>query len=95
MMAESIIKRCEQAVLALFPENTTLQAYYGPDDYEIIDETALVRAVLKAMREPTSKMLAAAAAAMSPEKRRARRFSVKQKHRIRYHAMIDKALEDG
>jgi hypothetical protein len=53
----------------------------------------LARAAIAAMRAPNNKMLNAAAAAMSPDKRPTqRRVSVKAKHAIRYRAMIEAAL---
>lgn len=49
---------------------------------------------IKAMRHPTPKMLKAACAAMSPEKRPTpKTVSVRAKHGIRYRAMIDEALK--
>jgi hypothetical protein len=47
------------------------------------------------MLEPTNGMLGEAAKAMSPGKRPTPEFvSVNQKHKIRYQAMIRKALEE-
>ncbi|KKL44937.1 hypothetical protein LCGC14_2360710 [marine sediment metagenome] len=82
---KSMIKRCEQAISALFPDNTTLQAYYGPDDYEIIDETALVRAVIEEMRWLTPEMIKVGDQAWREEKTASYIFRI----------MADKALEDG
>lgn len=53
------------------------------------------RAVLGYLREPTTAMLNAACAAMSPGKRPTpQRVSAKSKHGIRYRAMIDAALRE-
>jgi len=53
------------------------------------------RAAIEAMLEPTNGMLGEAAKAMSPGKRPTPEFvSVNQKHKIRYQAMIRKALEE-
>lgn len=52
------------------------------------------RAAIVAMRDPTTKMIHAAAAAMSPGKRPTQeRVSCSQKHAIRYNSMIDEALK--
>jgi hypothetical protein len=52
------------------------------------------RVAIAAMRKPTSRMLRAACAAMSPGKRPTqKRISNKAKHGQRYIAMIDAALE--
>lgn len=63
----------------------------GPDNiYSLLKGNAWV-----APKEPTKKMLAACAAAMSPTKRPTKsRVSVKQKHRIRYIAMMKAHIED-
>lgn len=51
------------------------------------------RAAIEAMREPNNRMLHAAAKSMSPERRPTpKRVGVKEKHRIRYRAMIDAVL---
>ncbi len=53
----------------------------------------MARAALEAMREPTSTMLKASCGAMSEGKRPTPdRVSSKEKHRIRYRAMIDAEL---
>lgn len=54
---------------------------------------AMARAAIEAMRDPINPMLHAAAKAMSPDFRPTLDYvSTKQKHRIRYRAMIDAAL---
>lgn len=54
----------------------------------------LARDAIMAMRDPTGPMLKAACASMSPGKRPTPdRVPVKEKHRIRYAAMIDEALK--
>lgn len=54
------------------------------------------RAVIAAMRKPSTAMLRAACGAMSPGKRPTqKRVSVRAKHGIRYMAMIDAALSLG
>lgn len=54
------------------------------------------RAMLLELRQPTTAMLNAACAAMSPGKRPTPRFvSHKAKHGIRFRAMIDQLLSDG
>lgn len=59
---------------------------------DIIDNLAKAGFVI-VPRDPTNAMLKAACASMSPGKRPTPdRVSVKQKHRIRYGAMIDAAL---
>jgi hypothetical protein len=72
-----------------------------PGDYELAAMRKLSSDTAKAtrndllmrLREPSNKMLAAAAAAMSPTKRPTQDWvTVKEKHRIRYRAMIDAAL---
>lgn len=64
-------------------------------DYDGIAYADLARVALVAMLDPTPKMLGEAAKAMSPGKRPTPEFvSVKEKHRIRYQAMIRSALED-
>ena len=53
------------------------------------------RVAIEAMVEPTNGMLGEAAKAMSPGKRPTQEFvSVKEKHKIRYQAMIRSALDD-
>lgn len=53
------------------------------------------RAAIAAMREPTKKMVKAAAKAMSPEHRPTPNYiSVDDKHAIRFRAMIDAALKE-
>lgn len=55
----------------------------------------VARAAIEAMIIPTNGMLGEAAKAMSPGKRPTQDFvSVKEKHKIRYQAMIRKALEE-
>jgi hypothetical protein len=54
------------------------------------------RAAIEAMREPSRRMLRAACKAMSPGRRPTpERVSVREKHGIRYRAMIDEVLTDG
>lgn len=70
-----------------------------PDDPEIdrvwASYCGQVRAVIEALRKPSSTMLRAAAAAMSSGKRPTqRRVSVRLKHAIRYRAMIGAILDD-
>lgn len=55
---------------------------------------AQVRHILRTMRNPTGAMLRAASAAMSPGKRPRRWVSNRVKHRIRWQAMIDAALNE-
>lgn len=60
------------------------------------NDIGAAKAAIAAMREPNSKMLRAAEAAMSPGKRPTqKRVSVRAKHGIRYRAMIDAALSES
>jgi hypothetical protein len=52
------------------------------------------RAAIAALREPTPRMINAAAGALTPSYRFPRSLSVKQKHSIRWRAMIDAALAE-
>jgi len=62
-------------------------------NWPIFKEQAIV--AIEAMMEPTNGMLGEAAKAMSPGRRPTPEFvSVNQKHKIRYQAMIRKALEE-
>lgn len=75
--------------------NAAGMAADGPYNLSKLDSEYLAYAVIRAMREPTKRMVNAAAKAMSPERRPTpERVSVSQKHRIRYHAMIDEILDD-
>lgn len=60
------------------------------------DIFVMARSAIEAMREPTTAMKRAACKAMSPGKREGQpRVSNKEKHRIRYQAMIDAALTEA
>lgn len=64
-------------------------------EYDGIVYADLARVALVAMMDPTPKMLGEAAKAMSPGKRPTQEWvSVQDKHKIRYQAMIRKALEE-
>lgn len=64
-------------------------------DYGGLAYDDIARAALVAMLEPSKDMLGAAAKAMSPGKRPTQEWvSVQNKHKIRYQAMIRKALEE-
>jgi hypothetical protein len=52
------------------------------------------RAVIAAMREPTNRMRIAAAKAMSPTNRPEEWVSNREKHAIRWRAMVDEALAE-
>lgn len=63
-------------------------------DVDWHDSIYLAKASIEAMREPDNAMLHAAAKAMSPGRRPTPdRVSCKQKHTIRYQAMIVAALQ--
>ena len=85
-MSQTMIKRVSKAIEKL----DKLRGEYGGLAYDDIARAALI-----AILEPSNDMLGAAAKAMSPGKRPTPDFvSVKEKHKIRYQAMIRKALEE-
>lgn len=85
-MSQTMIKRVAKAIEKL----DKIRGEYAGLAYDDIARVAMM-----AMLDPTNDMLGEAAKAMSPGKRPTPDFvSVKEKHRIRYQAMIRKALEE-
>ena len=85
-MTEPMIERVARAISDAEEEN--------PRDYNVM-RRAQARAAVKEMQNPTRSMLRAAAKAMLPEYRPTpERVPCKEKHRIRYRAMIDAALSE-